>query len=118
MDSKQDLQEAIQAEHLSKAIKKGNYDQLLRKTNKMGQISLQTERGKKIEHAEYVREKAQANRPPVLATSSTKSFEDERHLKLCVAKVVRSYQRLIADGRKYPSMVEMTIRIDVIVPYG
>jgi len=55
---------------------------------------------------------------PTLANVSTRAYQDEAYLKRCVNTVVNSYKTLLEGGRKYPTMIEMEIKIEVVIPYG
>jgi len=118
MDSQRDKMEYVKAEHLSKAIKKGDYSQLILKRDGKGALRAQSMAGVKYEENQRKKEEAENRKPPILATASTRSFEDDNNIKRCVDKVVRSYQLLISEKRNYPKMVRMQINIEVIIPYG
>ena len=87
MDHQRDKMEYVKAEHLSKAIKKGDYSQLLLKRDGNGVLRAQSKAGVKYEENSRKREEAEKRKPLVLATASTRSFEDENHIIRCVDKV-------------------------------
>lgn len=117
-DRKSEMLQYKIAEDLSKAIKKGNYDQIISSKDQSGSVSLKTKKGKNLQRTDEIRQERAKARPPVWAKISTRAYEDDNHLNLCVKKLIRAYQQRISDGRSFPKMAEMSVNMEVVIPYG
>lgn len=115
MDTKKELQEYLHNEDLANQIKKGNYSKILLKKQRGG-VQITTQGNIERQRVDAKREAKAKKRPPVVVKASTRA--DDRHLKQCVDKVVKFYDLLISDKRPYPRMIEMSIDIEVVIPYG
>jgi glycopeptide antibiotics resistance protein len=79
---------------------------------------LKTKKGKNLQRTDEIRQERAKARPPVWAKISTRAYEDDNHLNLCVKKLIRAYQQRISDGRSFPKMAEMSVNMEVVIPYG
>ncbi|CAG5112756.1 Oidioi.mRNA.OKI2018_I69.chr2.g6937.t1.cds [Oikopleura dioica] len=112
------MKEYKKSEDLAKAIKRGDYGRISTHTNREGRIELITDKGQKIEKAEKRREEMEKKKAPNYAAASVRAHEDDQFLARCVRQVVQQYENRIASGRPFPPQAEMTVKIELIVPYG
>ncbi|CBY20965.1 unnamed protein product [Oikopleura dioica] len=112
------MKEYKKSEDLAKAIKRGDYGRISTHTNREGQMELITDKGQKIEKAEKRREEMEKKKAPNYASASVRAHEDATFLARCVRQVVQQYENRISSGRPFPPQAEMTVKIELIVPFG